>query len=261
MPVYFFHSMYSHKLQTKRRYIAAYKDKQLTTEVIQSLKTPNHPTLKKISEDSGIPYGTIKHWHQQLLADEDYIPGQGIGQHRRIFTANEEAMVADMIKTQYIQHHIIIKRKHLRRILFSAWQSLSPNTRSNTTDKSFMSSQFLKGFCKRNGLSFRQMRKKKRCEVKESEIDEYTNHLCEVFKKYGLHRIANMDETPWNFVYKRGSVLAIKGKEEVDAQLPDDHRKSFTVLLSVQSQQKEGKCHQFFLHKAKLKHVIVNLME
>lgn len=42
-----------------------------------------------------------------------------------------------------------------------------------------------------------------------------------------------MDETPFNFVFKTGKVLALTGKEDVDAQLPDDYKKSFTVIASI----------------------------
>ena len=44
-----------------------------------------------------------------------------------------------------------------------------------------------------------------------------------------------MDETPFNYVFLRGRVLAEKGKEEVDAQLPEDYRKSFTVIATIRS--------------------------
>ena len=42
-----------------------------------------------------------------------------------------------------------------------------------------------------------------------------------------------LDETALNFVYKRGKVHALTGKEEVDAQLPDDIRKSFTAISTI----------------------------
>ena len=224
-------TLFSHPLCIRRRYIAAYKDTQLAKEVIQLLKQDDRPTLKEISIQSGIPYGTIKHWNKKLKEDPSYMPGEAIGQHRRLFSDEEELNIADMIKTQYISYHIMIRRKHLRSLLISIFETLHPEVR--IPKRKLMSRQFLKGFCKRNNLSFREMRKKKRSTIDQNEVDQYTQELCNIFKNFDTSRIANMDETPFNFVYKRGKVLAICGKEEVDAQLPGDYKKSFTVVATI----------------------------
>ena len=162
-----------------------------------------------------------------------FVPGASIGKHRLIFTMEQEQYTSDFIKTQYIQHGIIIRRKHLRKILFSIWQSYDLEKRQYHSGRKIMSSQFLKGYCKRNHLSFRDMRKKKRSTISSEEVDKYTREICEIFAEFGMRRIANMDETPWNFVFKRGKVLSITGKEDVDAQLPDDYKKSFTVISTI----------------------------
>ena len=77
------------------------------------------------------------------------------------------------------------------------------------------------------------MRKKKRSEIDDKEVDEYIKAYAEAFATYPWFRIVNGDETPWNFVYYKGEVLAEKGTEEVAAQLPDDYRKSFTVMATI----------------------------
>ena len=249
--------MFSHKLKIKRRYIKAYKDQQLSIEVINMLRSPNRPSLKKISLESNINYETIRYWSRKLTSDANYMPGKTIGNHRRIFKEDEEREIADMIRTQYIQHNIIIKRKHLRKILINAWRSFDPENRIFLPQKRIFSYQFLKDFCKRNHFSFRQMRKKKRSIIDQNEVDEYTTEICNAFVNYGPRYIGNMDETPWNFVYKRGEILAITGKEEVDSVLPDDYRKSFTVIATISAagekyppvflaQGKTSLCHRQF---------------
>ena len=77
------------------------------------------------------------------------------------------------------------------------------------------------------------MRKKKRSEIDEEEVQKYGREFVEAFTSVPWNRILNMDETAWNFVFVRGEVLAVKGKEEVDAQLPDDYRKSFTAIATI----------------------------
>lgn len=44
-----------------------------------------------------------------------------------------------------------------------------------------------------------------------------------------------MDETPWNFVYLRGKVLAYHTMEEVNAALHEDFKKQFTVVSTISS--------------------------
>ena len=225
--------MFDHKLKIKRRYIPAYKDETLVSQVIDVLKKTDRPSLTSISKQSNIPYGTIKYWNSCLMKNPHFVPGASIGKHRLIFTMEQEQYTSDFIKTQYIQHGIIIRRKHLRKILFSIWQSYDLEKRQYHSGRKIMSSQFLKGYCKRNHLSFRDMRKKKRSTISSEEVDKYTREICEIFAEFGMRRIANMDETPWNFVFKRGKVLSITGKEDVDAQLPDDYKKSFTVISTI----------------------------
>ena len=79
------------------------------------------------------------------------------------------------------------------------------------------------------------MRKKKRSDVSQEEIDRYVQEYAEVFSEYRWDRIGNMDETPFNFVFLRGVVLAEKGKEEVAAQLPEDYRKTFTTIATIRA--------------------------
>jgi hypothetical protein len=89
------------------------------------------------------------------------------------------------------------------------------------------------------------------------EVIKFTHEYAEVLQRYPWGRVLNMDETPWNFVFLRGEVLAIKGREEVHAELPDDYRKSFTAISTISADGgrfpplflamgKTERCHQQF---------------
>lgn len=162
------------KIYVPRRYIKAYENEELVNQVFDAFKK-NELKLKEISEMSGIPYGTIQFWHNKFVANPTYRPGKAIGQHRRIFTPEQEENIAQMIKEQFIDHHVIIHRKHLQKLLFNMWQSLDPESRSGITCDHFMSRKFVKLFCKRHKLSFRQMRNKKRSERKKSRRFKFRN--------------------------------------------------------------------------------------
>lgn len=83
------------------------------------------------------------------------------------------------------------------------------------------------------------------------EVANYCRNIFCALKKYDKGLIFNMDETAWNFVYKRGEVLAQVSKEEVEAQLLvistisancDKHPPLFftTVLTNRCEQQFDG---------------------
>lgn len=77
------------------------------------------------------------------------------------------------------------------------------------------------------------MRNKKRSTANPSDLTRYLIQICEIFQKFPPSFIFNMDETPWNFVYKKCKVLAYVNKEEVDAHLPDDFKKYFTFISAI----------------------------
>lgn len=65
------------------------------------------------------------------------------------------------------------------------------------------------------------------------EVANYCRNIYRALKIYDKGLIFNMDETAWNFVYKRGEVLAEVLKEEVESQLLDYLKKCFTVISTI----------------------------
>ena len=226
--------MFSHKFQKKRSYQKYYADRELVTEILKYFAENEGKTysLTQLSQETGIPLYQISKWKIEWEKDHTFVPGSNFGRHKRVFTETEEKNISDFIRAQYIKTGIMVRRKHLKKILYDLWVSLKPEERQNQPQRLF-SNHFVRNFCKRNGFSFRMMRKKKRSDISEQEVEEYMNKYAEAFHKYPWNRILNADETAWNYVYFRGCVLAEVGKEEVAAQLPDDYRKAFTVLATI----------------------------
>lgn len=223
---------FTHKWVRKRQYQKTYKAKDVVEEVFDKFDDYK-ANLKEISDSSGVPYRTIVYWHRRYIKDNSYRPGSLIGQHRRRFTVEEESHVADFIKTQFVDSGVPVHPKHLRATLNDCWKSLDLDKRNELDTKNYFSYAYLKDFCKRNNLSFRTMRKKKRSLILDREVNEFFEKRADIFRKYTTNRIGNMDETPWNFVYLRGKVLAHKGVEEVSATLPADYRSCFTVIATI----------------------------
>ena len=99
----------------------------------------------QLSEETEIPIYQISKWKIEWEKDHTFVPGSNFGRHKRVFTETEEKNIYDFIRAQYIKTGIMVRRKHLKR--------------------SFMirlfSNHIVRNFCKRNGFSFRMMRKKK----------------------------------------------------------------------------------------------------
>ena len=150
---------FTHKYIVKRPYQKYWKDRELVKEVFNVFVTQseNDYTLKEISQKTNIPIPVLSKWRKKFKQDQSYRPGN-YGIHNRLFTDAQEAAVAEFLRIQYIATGRMVKRKHLRKILHDLWVSIDPITRQNS--KSLFSYHFLKDFCKRNGLSFRQLRKK-----------------------------------------------------------------------------------------------------
>ena len=231
---------FSHKFKKTRSYTKYWQDGTLTAEVMEFFRTndPRTYTLEQLSDKTGIPNYILSKWRKELQKDPKYIPGNLIGKHRRFLTEREEFLIADFIRLQYIYPGIMIRRKHLRSIIFTLWQSMDLEHRQNIPKK-LVSYHFLANFCRRNGFSFRKMRKKKRSDINEEEVNQYIKEFEEIFTDYPWYLILNADETPWNYVFLRGDVLAETGKEEVQAQLPDDYRKTFTALCTISASGKK----------------------
>ena len=109
---------FPHKLQVHQSHVMAYQHKKLVEEVFTEFKQ-NSMSLAEISAKSGIHYGTIQYWHSKFEKDKNYFPGQNIGLHKRIFSPQQEKSISEMIKEQFIDHHVIIHRKQLKKLLYS----------------------------------------------------------------------------------------------------------------------------------------------
>ena len=223
---------FTHKYIVKRPYQKYWKDRELVKEVFNVFVTQseNDYTLKEISQKTNIPIPVLSKWRKKFKQDQSYRPGN-YGIHNRLFTDAQEAAVAEFLRIQYIATGRMVKRKHLRKILHDLWVSIDPITRQNS--KSLFSYHFLKDFCKRNGLSFRQLRKKKRSDINEDEVIKYSYEYMEAFSQYPWRQIVNMDETNWQYNNLIGKVLAKVGDETVQASLPNDYRKNFSCIATI----------------------------
>ena len=243
---------FSHKFQRKRNWTRYHEDIVLVEEIFHAFD--EGMKLTEIQNQTDVSANILTRWKKKYMANKSYRPGQQYGVWRRRFTKEQEEAVADFIRIQYIIPGLVIKRKQLCSLLLELWKSLDPK-RVNMNEP--FSYHYVSDFCERNGLSFRNMRKKKRSEINQEEVNEFAKLYLNALMKYNSDDILNMDKTSWNYVFMRNQVLSIKGQEEVNAQLPDDYRRCFTVIATISrsggkyppvfiAQGKTNECHKQF---------------
>ena len=219
------------KHKRKRVYDKTYLDVTVVAQVFEDFTRGKK--LAQISEDHDIRYETIQYWHSKWMMDHSYRPGSNYGKSRRKFTVDEEDAVCENIRNDFFAKNKGLTNRNLKNYLFRYWKSLDPRNRSHADPKKTFSNHFIQNFCRRNHLSFRKVRSKKRSTIDPEEVKLCRFQLDYAFSHYPSKRILNMDETSWHYCYGRAKVLAPKGTEQVPAQLPEDPRKKFTTLATI----------------------------
>ena len=150
----------SHQRQTVQEVFEKFEDREWT--------------LTDIAKASNIPFHTIQQWHAKYCKNKEFRPGKLIGQHKRLFTPEQEKHIAEYLVNNYIKPGRGVKRKHLRLILFFCWQQMDfANRAAVKLSTRMFSYHFMENFCTRNHLSFRYMRDKKRSEIDSDEVLEF----------------------------------------------------------------------------------------
>ena len=79
--------------------------------------------LQKVFSETGIPYSIISCWHQQLSKNARFNPlNRKWGEHKRIFTDQEQDAIADFILENYIKKGRYFTDDDFREIALAAWQ-------------------------------------------------------------------------------------------------------------------------------------------
>ena len=90
-----------------------------------------------MSRASGIPIYVLSKWRINYGKDNNYRPGAQIGRQNRVFSDEQEENIAAFIRTQYthsvyvqfIKPGVMVRRRHLQKVLYMLWQSFDVNNR------------------------------------------------------------------------------------------------------------------------------------
>jgi len=204
-------------------------------------KNLNHGDLTKIATKTNIPRQNISRWYNKLKIDPTYFPNNQIkSKNRMLFSLEIESILSTKLEKKYINSGIIISRAHaLSMIKKKINQLISDRILSNYYSNFKYSTQWFRGFLKRNDLTFRKLRAVKRPQYNQEDIDGFINQL-ELYKiNYGLENIYNMDETSWKLNSVPDRTLAKVGSESVHGYIVGNLKTSFTAIATISASGKK----------------------
>lgn len=158
------------------------------------------------------------------------------GKHRRIFSDEEEKILAAMINAKVEGKKEIVDREVVRRESINLFRQMYTNCRCH---KRQFSNGFIAGFKARHGFSNRDLYCDRQLSdnKKVSVFDDCTNFLVyvvEAIQKYGEHLVFNFDETPAKIVDLAKSAWGKKGdKGKLLIQTKKCEKDNITLLPCV----------------------------
>jgi hypothetical protein len=154
----------------------------------------------------------------------------------RIISDAIEHQMANFLKDQFIAQSrplngVLLKREILAMVQSLVAQGVLPDTLLNFK----CSYEFMKNFLKRNGLSFRKRRTRRRPNIDEDECDEYIRHLNFAYSNYPPDHIINTDESSWKVAMCSGVTIAPIGAEIVNCYINGCEKADFTFIATIRA--------------------------
>ena len=245
MNVYYFHFILMATqlpLLFKRRPYHDYsKVEDQIPAVLQRLRVTTRGDLAKVSKETGIPYSTISRWHYGLMHDVHFNPlAKKWGQHKRIFTDEEEDAIADYIVSNYILPGLHFTDDDFIEIALQAHkekynqylESEDPEERKKY--KEFHCSRgFIADFKYHHGFSSKVFHLKRRSEPNDEIQRKFLEEMRNLFKEVDLELIINCDETGWKLFPKGILTWGETGVDNVTRLSTINDKSQVTVLASI----------------------------
>ena len=216
--------------------------KEKYQEVFEILQNKlNYGDLSKIALKTKVPRQNISRWYQKLQIDSNYFPNNGTkSKNRMIFTVQIEKLLSQKLEKKYIDSGLIISRnfaldiikKKINRLVF---HHILPNEYLNFK----YSAQWLRGFLKRNDLTFRKLRAVKRPSYSQEDIINFQTKLENYIITYGADNVYNMDETSWKLNQVPDKTLAKVGSESVHGYIVGNLKTNFTAIATISASGKK----------------------
>ena len=212
-----------------------YRQKNICDQVFEHFHTIKKGSLAKIGHQYQIPDSTIRGWYQKWLINPKWRPYDGSvhGLHHRIFTNAEEESIAEFIRANYIRTGLLFQNQDFKTLASQAF--LEKYDEIEEVPEPMFSAKFVSDFKKRNGLSSRKARYKRRPNTDQNDIDKWMSMIKELIESKPSDRILNADETAWRILPSTMSTWADVGSDSISVSVSDDAKKMITVMATITS--------------------------
>ena len=185
-------------------------------------------SMRSISKSLGIPVATLARWKARLRFDPSFTPlNPRTCQHRRIFTDEQERIIADHIRTEFLRKKLLFTDADCKLLLIHYYNQWHPDQWYEP------SNGFIYDFKHRNRFSSRKSHYKRRPTVPDGLKENFQLRVSELLRTGNMRNIVNCDETSWK-LYPSGILTwADVGSEDVQIQIHGDEKECLTVLASV----------------------------
>ena len=208
-----------------------YMSRPKETRFVFNLLTTGTP-INELSKAYNIPMTTLYTWRKRFREDPTYDPLKPAwGQHRKIFSDDEEELIALWIRQEFIEKHMIFTDNDFRQVI---WRFYVEKYKDAENIPNFScSAGFIADFKKRQRFSTRRQHFKRRPTVDETTLEEWTHRISELLRERDLDYVFNCDETSWKLFPSGLLTWADTGAENVSTLMAGDEKDCLTVMATV----------------------------
>lgn len=189
--------------------------------------------IHEIHDTSRIPLSTLYSWAAKLKRDPNWsLESTKMESHRRIFTVLEEKAIADKIRSEIIDKHMLFTDEDCRELLLQEWrQKVTKQPRLRRVFS--CSSGYIHNFKKRNQFSSRRAHYKRRPQTNSDHCTEWVELIANLLKTRDNRLILNCDETFWRVFPGAIMTWAQTNAESVTIDIKGSEKDGLTVLATI----------------------------
>lgn len=193
--------------------------------------------LMNISRESKIPYQTLNRWYSIFKEKPEWRPwNTKRNKSRRIFNSDEEDIIVDFIKKNYLDQNKLFTNRDFKKIALQFhldFHGFSPPSKFNCSDG------FISDFKKRHGFSSRKSHFKRRPSIVQEQINIWKNNLQKLLSEVSHDFILNVDETNWMVYPNDLRTWAPIGQDNVQLSINSNEKEDFTCLATISASGKK----------------------
>jgi transposase len=180
---------------------------------------------------------TFEHKLRRYIEEGNKSLNDNRGKHTRLFTENEEKILIEYIKREYIERKLPFDTLDLKILARKFWiKNKSHNLcEEENNSRLFKASDgWCSDFKRRWGLSRKPTYKHiNETHTNAIEIESFQKKLREAIKEIGPDNIYNYDETRWNIINKVNSTIGIRGSANTTLTILGNEKDGFTAGFCI----------------------------